>query len=258
MSEKERTTQFSIPAPKIDADGNPVSVNFSGSGPGEKKPGRFTQAINTFTEEPQNITIQPEPSARERSGRPGRLTQAINTFTEEPQNISIFPKASPADGQVISGQGQPVPPSAGGAVPPQNAAPAGQGAPVPPGGAPLGPNGMPQMPKPEMQTGMLRQDIELIRPGEHGNFAMLFDPGADAYCKISPRSLEIISRIDKSYPLTAFLEKLNACGLHADKDEVLQLISFLYQSNLIAPEYGQMEKKYTQYVKLREDTWFLR
>ncbi len=115
-----------------------------------------------------------------------------------------------------------------------------------------------QMPKPEMQTGMLRQDIELIRPGEHGDYAMLFDPPADAYYKISPRSLEIISRIDRSYPLMAFLEMLNNSGMQVTKNELLQLIAFLHQSNLMAPEYGQMDKKYTQYVKMREDTFFLR
>lgn len=116
----------------------------------------------------------------------------------------------------------------------------------------------PQMPKPELQTGMLRQDIELIRPGEHGDYAMLFDPAADAYYKISERSLDIISRIDRNYPLMEFLEMLNNCGMQVTKDEMLQLISFLHQSNLIAPEYGQMERKYAQYVKMREDTMFLR
>lgn len=87
---------------------------------------------------------------------------------------------------------------------------------------------------------------------------MLFDPAADAYYKISARSLEIISRIDRSYTITDFLEKLKACGLHADKDEVMQLIAFLFQSNLVAPEYGQMERKYAQYVKMRDETMFLR
>ncbi len=112
--------------------------------------------------------------------------------------------------------------------------------------------------KPEIQTGMLRQDVELIRPGAHGDYAMLFDPPADAYYKISPRSMEIISRIDRSYPLMTFLELLNNSGLQVTKDELLQLISFLHQSNLLAPEYGQVERKYAQYVKLRESTLFLR
>ena len=130
----------------------------------------------------------------------------------------------------------------------------------PPGqpGQPGQPCFPPGMAPPEPQTGMLREDIELIRPGAHGDFAMLFDPGADAYYKISERSLEIISRIDRSYPLTAFLEKLNNCGMQVSKEELLEVISFLQQSNLIAPEYGQMDKKYAQYMKMREDTLFLR
>lgn len=111
---------------------------------------------------------------------------------------------------------------------------------------------------PEIQTGMLRQDIELIPPGEHGAYAILFDPAADAYYKISERSMDIISRIDRSYPLMTFLEMLNNCGMQVTKDELLQLIAFLHQNNLIAPEYGQMEKKYAQYVQMQEDTRFLR
>ena len=113
-------------------------------------------------------------------------------------------------------------------------------------------------PQPELQTGMLRQDIELIPPGEHGAYAILFDPAADAYYKISERSMDIISRIDRSYPLMTFLEMLNNCGMQVTKDELLQLIAFLHQNNLIAPEYGQMEKKYAQYRKMQEDTRFLR
>ncbi len=116
----------------------------------------------------------------------------------------------------------------------------------------------PQMKQQELQTGMLRRDVELIKPGEHGDYAMLFDPPADAYYKITPRSLDIISRIDRNYPLMAFLEMLNNSGMQVTKDEVLQIISFLHQNNLLAPEYGQTERKYAQYVKMRESTFFLR
>ncbi len=116
----------------------------------------------------------------------------------------------------------------------------------------------PKIKMPEMQTGMLREDIRFIRPGEHGDYAMLFDPGADAYYKISARSLDIISRIDHSYPIMEFLYMLNDCGMQVTKNELLQLISFLHQNNLIAPEYGQMEKKVENHRAMKEKTWFLR
>ena len=159
----------------------------------------------------------------------------ISLHPDQPQEPGISGKApGPAAEAAITGQ-----------TPAENAAP--------PAGTPP-----PQQQMPQMMTGMLRQDIELIRPGEHGDFAMLFDPAADAYYKISKRSLEIISRIDKNYSLHDFLNLLNNCGMQVTKDEALQLIAFLHQNNLIAPEYGQMEKKYAQYVKMKEETLFLR
>ncbi len=159
----------------------------------------------------------------------------ISLHPEQPQEpgISGTAPAAAADGQPVMTNQTPAENAAAGTPPPQ-----------------------PQMP--QMMTGMLRHDIELIRPGEHGDFAMLFDPASDAYYKISKRSLEIISRIDKNYPLWDFLNLLNNCGMQVTKDELLQLIAFLHQNNLIAPEYGQMEKKYAQYVKMKEDTLFLR
>ena len=177
-------------------------------------------------------------------------------MADEKDNKTSFSIPAPAmqpDSQQISlHPAQPQEPGISGNTPP-----AGDSAPAekmaPPEGTPP-----PQQQIPQMMTGMLRQDIELIRPGEHGDFAMLFDPAADAYYKISKRSLEIISRIDKNYPLWDFLNLLNNCGMQVTKDEVLQLIAFLHQNNLIAPEYGQMEKKYAQYVKMKEDTLFMR
>lgn len=171
---------------------------------------------------------------------------SIPAPTAQPDSlqISLHPEQPQEPG--ISGTA----PAAADQPPVTNQAPAENSAP------PAGAQPPPQMP--QMMTGMLRQDIELIRPGEHGDFAMLFDPAADAYYKISKRSLEIISRIDKNYALLDFLNLLNNCGMQVTKDEVLQLIAFLHQNNLIAPEYGQMEKKYAQYVKMKEDTLFLR
>ena len=56
-----------------------------------------------------------------------------------------------------------------------------------------------------MKIGMLRQDIELIRPGVHGNYPMLFDPVSEGYFRISPETALIISKMDHPYELEVFL-----------------------------------------------------
>jgi len=212
---------------------------------------------NTQSEGPQ-ISIKPQTGAGERpiSIMPSQGTAdqmiSIQPGPVAADQISAQPGAGGAGERPISIQPGPVAADQVSGTPPPGMQPVQPGQPGMPPGMPPG------MKMPEPQTGMLREDIELIRPGKHGNFAMLFDPGADAYYKVSERSLEIISRIDKSYPLSAFMEKLNNCGMQVTKDELMQVIAFLQQSNLVAPEYGQMEKKYDQYVKMREDTMFLR
>lgn len=107
-------------------------------------------------------------------------------------------------------------------------------------------------------TGTLRTDIELIQPGEHGDFPMLFDPQADAYYKINRRSMNIISRLNRSYPVKEFLRLLQAGGIQTTEAEVLGLIAFLQQNNLLAPEYGHISAKRHQYRQMREKTSLLR
>ena len=109
-----------------------------------------------------------------------------------------------------------------------------------------------------VQTGTLRQDITLIRPGAHGDYYMIFDPVSESYFKISPAAAAIISKIDRSYELDAFLERLHNAGIEAEKSDVLEMIAFLQQNNLLASEYGHYERKKEQLSKLKEDTWLLR
>lgn len=45
-----------------------------------------------------------------------------------------------------------------------------------------------------MRTGTLRQDIELIRPGAHGNYPMLFDPLSENYYRIDANTALMIRR----------------------------------------------------------------
>lgn len=110
----------------------------------------------------------------------------------------------------------------------------------------------------ELKTGTLRSDIELIRPGGHGDFPMLFDPQADAYYKISSRMMQIIGYLDRSRPVDEFLTELDRFGVPAERAELLQLLAFLQQNNLLAPEYGQIGVKREKFREMREQTWFLR
>ncbi len=110
----------------------------------------------------------------------------------------------------------------------------------------------------EIRTGTLRQDIELIRPGAHGAYAMLFDPAAESYFKISPHTALIISRLDRDCTLPEFAERLRAAGIPATPEELTGLIGFLQQNNLLAFEYGHYEQKRIQQKKIKKQTFFLR
>ncbi|MDD3155768.1 MAG: hypothetical protein PHS41_12970, partial [Victivallaceae bacterium] len=103
-------------------------------------------------------------------------------------------------------------------------------------------------------TGTLRDDVELLR----GNPPMLFDRQSDAYFRIAPEALEIISFLTESMPLSRFLELLNRNGIAATKDELLHLLAFLQQNNLLAPEYGHIGVKRERQCVMQEKTWFLR
>ena len=73
----------------------------------------------------------------------------------------------------------------------------------------------------------LRADIELIRPGRHGDFYMLFDPSSEHYFKIGEEAVQILSRLDQPYELEAFLERLRRTGVQTTREEVLTLVNFL-------------------------------
>lgn len=109
-----------------------------------------------------------------------------------------------------------------------------------------------------MRTGTLRQDIELIRPGAHGNYPMLFDPLSENYYRIDANTALIISKMDQNYEIDRFVERLNNAGLTVTEAEVIELVNFLRQNNLLAPEYGEFEAKKRQMEKVRKDTWLLR
>lgn len=110
----------------------------------------------------------------------------------------------------------------------------------------------------EIRTGTLRTDIELIRPGKHGRYPMLFDPQADSYYKINEETMTVISHLDKNYTADEFLEHLAGAGLHITREDLLSIIAFLNQNNLTEPEYGQVSAKRNKLQETKEKTTFLR
>lgn len=95
-------------------------------------------------------------------------------------------------------------------------------------------------------TGVLRADIELLR----GEELLLFDPGADAYFKVSQRTVQIISFLTENIPLDIFLEKLSRNGISATLDELKKTRIFLRTNHLLVPRQGEMllqQKKLQQF-----------
>lgn len=110
------------------------------------------------------------------------------------------------------------------------------------------------MAAPEPMTGILREDIELIR----GETPLLFDRQADAYYKIAPAMLDVLAFLTEPMPLDRFLELLNRNGIPVSREELLNLLSFLQQHNLLAPEYGHIGVKRERHAEMKEKTAFLR
>ena len=80
---------------------------------------------------------------------------------------------------------------------------------------------IPPQKKPEFRTGVIRSDIQFIPPGEHGDYAMIFDPLSEAYYKLSERSCRILQLMDRSYEFSEFLARVNSFGLDCDKRSCL-------------------------------------
>lgn len=106
----------------------------------------------------------------------------------------------------------------------------------------------------EPMTGMLRTDVELIR----GGTPLLFDRQADAYYRIPPAMLDVAAFLTESMPVSQFLDKLRCNGISLERSELVKLLAFLQQNNLLAPEYGQIGVRRERRAEQREKTAFLR
>ena len=102
-------------------------------------------------------------------------------------------------------------------------------------------------------TGVLRADIELLR----GEELLLFDPGSDAYFKVSQRTIQIISYLTEDIPLDAFQEKLSSNGISVTLDELRKILIFLKQNNLLIPRQGEMLLQQKKLQHFKEKNWFL-
>ena len=106
----------------------------------------------------------------------------------------------------------------------------------------------------EPMTGMLRADVELIQ----GEVPLLFDRQADSYYRIPPAMLDVAAFLTESMPVSQFLDKLRCNGIPLERSELVKLLAFLRQNNLLAPEYGQIGVRRERQAELREKTAFLR
>lgn len=97
-------------------------------------------------------------------------------------------------------------------------------------------------------TGELRRDLRLFRGGlDAFGFRVwtVFDPVSDKYYKLGEDKYRVLSCLDRDYPLDEFMEKLKANGINMSMGEVWQLLTFLRNSGLMLPEYGEAEKRIT-------------
>ena len=87
-----------------------------------------------------------------------------------------------------------------------------------------------------LRSGKLRRDVRLIAPGPHGDYAMIFDPAAGSYFKLSVPAWKILARWDRDRSFEEFRRRLRRAGIPASFEEILALRQFLLQNNLLTPD----------------------
>ena len=88
----------------------------------------------------------------------------------------------------------------------------------------------------QIRTGTLRRDIEIIPPGRHGAYPMIFDPAAESYYKLTVPAWKMLSRYGRDCTVLEMCRRLQRAGLPAEPEEVLILKQFLLQNNLLTPD----------------------
>ncbi|MBR2365516.1 MAG: hypothetical protein IKA79_09970, partial [Lentisphaeria bacterium] len=110
----------------------------------------------------------------------------------------------------------------------------------------------------EITVGVVRSDLQFIPPGKHGDTPMLYDPLSEVYFKLSLHTCNVMRLMDRSYELSAFLQRSNDAGIPLEKEELLEIVSFMDQNSLFVPEYGRVDKKYAAHRKLMKDSFLMR
>ena len=103
-------------------------------------------------------------------------------------------------------------------------------------------------------TGILRGDVRLLR----GETLLLFDPGSDAYYKISERFANIISFFSEDISYEAMQEKLRINGIETTLEELHEISSFLRANTLLIPRYGETALRREQLEIQKKKTLFSR
>lgn len=105
-----------------------------------------------------------------------------------------------------------------------------------------------------MKIGVFRKDVEVIRQ----NPLMLFDRQADAYYRISERAAVLISCMTEATTTGEFCSRMERRGFHVTLEEVINLLSFLKQNDLLEPEYSQTAVRQQKLREAKEKSRFLR
>ena len=103
-------------------------------------------------------------------------------------------------------------------------------------------------------TGALRPDVELIR----GDSMLLFDRQKDAYFKFDEKTLKIISYLSESVPVDQFLQNLHQNGISADRAQLIEILTFLRQNNLLQPYPGEIVRQKAAREEYLRKNWLLR
>ncbi len=106
----------------------------------------------------------------------------------------------------------------------------------------------------KIYIGELRKDLKIF-PGNKNDFGektwVIFDPAADKYFRISEKEYSIIIFFDKNLSFEDLLEKVKIVNVQIKKEDVLAVISFLSNNNLLLSSYLVTENRLNQVRQFR-------
>ncbi len=106
----------------------------------------------------------------------------------------------------------------------------------------------------QIYTGVLRKDLSIFKGNKDNTGSktwVISDPVSDKYFRISEKEYSVISLLYTNSPLDELLHKINLNNPEINKKDVMTVLAFLSNNNLLQGSYKSTENRLQQLRKLK-------